>query len=178
MKRDFVQQARRLWNSSGARGWNCLRVALAGTLVFALTACGAPEPPEEPDTLVTLRFAASSDLNPDIEGRPSPAVTRVYVLSNEDVFRSASYFDLRDAAEDTLGDTLLAERDVLLNPGVSLERRMAIPGEARAVGVVVDYQDIENAVWRAYISVRTGEENALRVNLRRSEVTLGLVAPE
>lgn len=178
MKRVIVQQARWPGNGGWAGGWTRLRVALAGVVVFALVACSAPEPPEEPDTLVTLRFAASSDLNPDVEERPSPAVARIYVLSNEDVFRSASYFDLRDDAEETLGDTLLAERDVLLNPGVSLEQRMAIPGEARAVGVVVDYQDIENAIWRAYISVRTGEENVLRVNLRRSEVTLGLLAPE
>lgn len=153
------------------------RLRLAALALFAiavLAACGAPEEPEEPETVVNLRVTAGTNINPDVDGRPSPAVMRLFVLSTEDAFRTATYFELRDEAEDILGDTLLAEADMLLNPGSSREQRIIVPNDARTMAVVVDYQDIENAVWRGHISIRTGEENNLRATLRGTEVVLGL----
>lgn len=152
-----------------------LRLAAVALLaVSVLAACGPPDDPEEPETLVNLRVTAGTGINPDVDGRPSPVVLRIFVLSTEDVFRTAGYFDLRDEAEDTLGDTLLAEADMLLNPGSSREKHIIVPNEARTMAVVADYQDIENAVWRGHISIRTGEENDLRATLRGTEVVLGL----
>lgn len=148
--------------------------ALVPFAIYALVACGAPADPEEPQTVINLRVTASADINPDVDGRASPAMIRIFSLTTEDAFRTATYFELRDEAEETLGDTLLAEDDLLLNPGSSREKRIIVPNDARTMAVVVDYQDIENAVWRGHISIRTGEENNLRATLRGTEVVLGL----
>ena len=143
----------------------------------ALTACAPAPEPEEPETIVNVVFAATPDLNPDVDGRPSPAVVRVFALNSEDAFRTASYFELRDDAEAALGDTFVNERDLLINPGVSLERRIVFPNEARVLGVMVDYQNIETAVWRAFISIRSGEETNLRASVGGEEVRLGMLRP-
>lgn len=151
------------------RGLRLVALALFASVLLA--ACGAPE---EPETVVNLRVTAGTSINPDVDGRPSPAVMRIFVLTTEDAFRTATYFELRDESEEILGDTLLAEADMLLNPGTSREQRIIVPNDARTMAVVVDYQDIENAVWRGHISIRTGEENNLRATLRGMEVVLGL----
>jgi type VI secretion system protein VasD len=155
------------------------RMPLVVVVLFALGLAGcAPAPePEEPDTIVTVVFAAAPDLNPDVDGRPSPAVVRVFALTGEDAFRTASYFELRDDAEVALGDTFVSERDLLINPGVSVERRIVFPNEARVLGVMVDYQNIETAVWRAFISIRSGEETNLRAMIGGDEVRLGMLRP-
>lgn len=155
------------------------RLKLVAFLAVALSVAGcAPAPePEEPDTVVTVVFSATPDLNPDVDGRPSPAVVRVFALISEDAFRTASYFELRDDAEAALGETFVSERDLLINPGVSLERRIVFPNEARVLGVMVDYQNIETAVWRAFISIRSGEETNLRAIIGGDEVRLGMLRP-
>ena len=151
---------------------------VAFVLFSAVLGGCAPAPePEEPDTIVTVVFAATPDLNPDVDGRPSPAVVRVFALKSEDAFRTASYFELRDDAEAALGETFVNARDLLINPGVSLERRIVFPNEARVLGVMVDYQNIETAVWRAFISIRSGEENTLRASVGADEVRLGMLRP-
>jgi len=153
-----------------------LRAVAAVCLMSVLAACGA-EPEAEPDTFVSIAFFAASDLNPDIDSRPSPAVVRVFELTSADAFRTVTYFDLRDDAEESLGATFLSEQELILNPGLSQERRFGVSNDARAIGVAVDYQDIENAVWRGYISIRTGEENQLRATLTADEVILTLFRP-
>ena len=145
----------------------CLPVAVAG--------CAPPPEPEEPDTIVNITFSAMPDLNPDVDGRPSPAVIGVFALTDQDAFRTASYFELRDETEEVLGDSLLAERDLLINPGASIERRITFPNEARVLGVAVDFQNIEAAVWRSFISIRQGEETNLRATLTGDQVRLTLL---
>ena len=170
----------RSWKPSYCDGmgsrWLChgLRVATLSAPLLLAGCAPAPEP-EEPDTIVNVTFLATPALNPDLDGRPSPAVIRVFALANEDAFRTASYFELRDSAEDVLGDALLGERDLLINPGASIDRRITFPNEARALGVVVDFQNIETAVWRSYVNIRAGEVTSLRATLTGDHVRLTLV---
>lgn len=155
-----------------------VRAALAGLALAGLAACAPPPPEPEAPTLLSVTFAASGDLNPDETGRPSPAVVRVLELTSEDVFRAASIFDLLDDLEGTLGDTLLAQHEVILNPGVALERGYGLSDEARVVGVMVEYQAIETAVWRAFLDITPNELNQLRAGLRADEVVLTRMIPE
>jgi type VI secretion system protein VasD len=153
-------------------------VALPALLMLLAVGPGCSGTPPPPDTVVDLSLVATSDLNPDAQGRPSPALVRIYELTSEDPFRTATYYDLRDAPEDTLGPTVVSRREIVVNPGTATQRTFEVEDNARIIGLVVDYQDLENAIWRSYISVRTGEENRLHTSLRADEVTLILTRPQ
>lgn len=150
---------------------------LSAALLFLLSCAPPPAEPDEP-TLLSLTLAASGDLNPDESGRPSPAVVQVLELTSADVFRAASYFDLLGDLEGTLGDTLLAQHEVIVNPGVALQRTYGLSDDARSIGVMVGFQAIETAAWRAFLEVTPNQLNVLRAGLRADEVTLARIPAE
>ena len=74
------------------------------------------DPPE-----VVIRIKSSPDLNPDINGRPSPIVVRIYALQSDDVFNSAGFFALYGKENTILGNTLVAREELEISPGDSIE---------------------------------------------------------
>ena len=113
-----------------------------------------PAPPPKPVLVVPTRqlqlaIQAGTLLNPDFLNRPSPVVVRVYLLRAEITFGAADFFSLfeRDAA--TLGADLLAREELQLRPGRVVTVSREFPPEARYLGVVVAFRDVEKSTWRA-----------------------------
>lgn len=117
-----------------------------------------PPPPPKPVLVVPprelqLAVRAGNLLNPDYLNRPSPVVVRLYLLRAEITFGAADFFSLyeRDAA--TLGADLLAREELQLRPGRLVSINRDFPAEARFLGVVVAFRDIEKSTWRALSSL-------------------------
>lgn len=116
-----------------------------------------PPPPKPvlviPDRELQLTIRAGNQLNPDSQDRPSPVVVRLYLLRAEISFAAADFFSLyeRDAA--TLGADLLAREEVQLRPGRSVAITRSFPHDARFLGVVAAFRDIERSSWRALSSL-------------------------
>jgi type VI secretion system VasD/TssJ family lipoprotein len=115
-----------------------------------------PEPPPPPKPVLVvpprelqLDLQAGPLLNPDYLNRPSPVVVRVYLLRAEITFGATDFFSLfeRDAA--TLGADLLAREEVQLRPGRLVSIKREFPTEARFLGVVAAFRDVEKSTWRA-----------------------------
>ena len=113
-----------------------------------------PPPPPKPVLVVPerqlqLAIRAGELLNPDYLNRPSPVVVRVYLLRAEITFGAADFFSLfeRDAA--TLGGDLLAREELQLRPGRVVSINREFPPEARFLGVVVAFRNVEKSTWRA-----------------------------
>lgn len=113
-----------------------------------------PVPPPKPLLVVPprqlqLAIQAGALLNPDLLNRPSPVVVRVYLLKAEITFGGADFFSLfeRDAA--TLGSDLLAREELQLRPGRLVSVTRDLPAEARFLGVVVAFRDVEKSTWRS-----------------------------
>jgi type VI secretion system VasD/TssJ family lipoprotein len=113
-----------------------------------------PAPPPKPVMVVPSRqlqlaIQAGTLLNPDVLNRPSPVVVRVYLLKAEITFGAADFFSLfeRDAA--TLGADLLAREELQLRPGRLVSVTRDLPPEARFLGVVVAFRDVEKSTWRS-----------------------------
>jgi type VI secretion system protein VasD len=118
----------------------------------------APPPPPKPVLVVPprqmqLAIRAGDLINPDYLNRPSPVVVRVYLLRAEITFASADFFSLyeRDAA--TLGADLLAREELQLRPGRVVSINREFPPEARFLGVVVAFRNVEKSTWRALSSL-------------------------
>ena len=128
-------------------------LALAIVLGGALAGCKSkpPKPAPPPPVILTLNLAASADVNPDAQGRPSPVVVRVYQLKDGAALAARQEFELAPSEQ----------RSVTLKP----------PPEVRFIGVVVAYRDIRNARWRAQLVVPE-RSKAVLVNVAHTSVSV------
>jgi type VI secretion system protein VasD len=94
-------------------------------------------------------LSASNDTNPDINGRPSPVVLRVFQLRNDAEFGRADFFTLSSHEKDALGTNLIAVEEFELRPGEHLETRIALSRDARYVGAIAEFRDLNSGQWRA-----------------------------
>jgi type VI secretion system protein VasD len=112
---------------------------------------GALKPGERESLPVPLEISlgAAESVNPNIEGRPSPIVVRLFELSNDTRFMGADYFELMGQDGAPLGDELLVSEEFILLPGeVRMVRKHAAPN-SKFLGVVAGYRDLTRSVWRA-----------------------------
>ena len=152
------------------------RVSAASLLALIAAGCGSKPPKPPPPTKAAI--VVSADVNPDSGGRPSPIVVRLYQLKEEGAFNSAGYFALADKEQATLGPSLESREEYELQPGQTKELVLKIPPEARYLGAVAAYRDLNNAKWKALSPApETGlldfvRKHKLIVSVGRSEVKI------
>ncbi len=100
---------------------------------------------------VHVNLRATSDVNPDIRGVPSPIVITLYALQSPELFDKASYWALMQDPSGTLGASLLSMRQQILVPRETYEITFPQTPDLHAVGVIAAYQEISNARWKASI---------------------------
>ncbi|NRQ42453.1 type VI secretion system lipoprotein TssJ [Rheinheimera sp. YQF-2] len=120
--------------------------------VSVLAGCQAVYATFPPST--KLHFRVAQDINPDLDGRPSPVIIKVYELASKTVFENQDFFALYDNPDAILRTDLLKKDELVFEPGQRSEYRMALQPATRAVAVVVAYRDIEGARWRAVVDVK------------------------
>lgn len=124
--------------------------ALTG--LFLLGGCSALSP-YSTQTRLDLRLVASDELNPDINGRPSPIVVRLMALKHPVAFQNADFFSLYDRARDHLAPDLLASEELELRPGEVRELKLSVSEPARYVGVIAAYRDLPQRQWQYVLAV-------------------------
>lgn len=151
--------------------------AIGSLLTLGFAACRSNKPPPPPPP-TKAAIVVSADVNPDSAGRPSPIVVRLYQLKEEGAFNSAGYFDLTDKEQATLGPSLDSREEYELRPGQTRELVLKIPPEARYLGAVAAYRDLNNSKWKALSPApETGlldfvRKHKLIVSVGRSEVKI------
>ena len=119
-------------------------LALAAPL---LSSCASHGSNDRVETRILL--SASNDTNPDINGRPSPVVLRVFQLRGDSEFGRADFFALSQHEKDVLGASLIGVEEFELRPGEHLETRIPLSRDARYIGAIAEFRDINGAQWRA-----------------------------
>lgn len=114
-------------------------------------------------TKVNIRLNGSGYLNPDLRGRPSPVVVRVYELKNAVNFVNADFFSLYTNAKNVLGSDLIATEEMELRPGQRIHLRYRVAEGTQYVGIVAAYRDLSDTTWR-YV-VKTIPKEKLYVNV-------------
>ena len=147
-------------------GQSVLRLC-CGAALLVLAACGGGPSP----TTVALTLAAAPDVNV-IDGQPSPVLVRVYQLGSPAGFVDADYFMLDKNESDVLGPNMMGKDEYFLNPGASQTVLLELAPDARVIGVVAAYYDIDNAVWRATAPVEAGKANEITATVGALAVSL------
>ncbi|WP_245982806.1 type VI secretion system lipoprotein TssJ [Trinickia fusca] len=143
---------------------------LLALIALSLASCATSPPKAPPATQFTLN--ASPKLNPNVEGRPSPVIVRIYQLAARDDFDRAGFFDLYDHDKDVLGGSALARTDIAIRPGEQLHFSHQLDPKTRNVAVMAAYRDIEAAHWRAVADISAPGTHALSVALGASSVAI------
>jgi type VI secretion system protein VasD len=142
------------------------RAMIGGIVLMLLVGC-ASAPPE--DVILKGSIQASEDVNPGVNGSPSPLVMRIFQLKSRSKFEEADYFALFDDAEATLGADLLAVEQLMLTPGEYRAYEGEFDPETRFVGVIAGYRDINQAQWRSLVEM---PEESITKFLQRSALVI------
>lgn len=136
-------------------------------LVVLLMLCGGCSAlsPYSTQTRLDIGLTGSHQLNPDLNGRPSPTVLRLLELKHPAAFQSLDFFSLYERSKDVLAQDLVASEELELRPGERVDLKLKVGPASRYVGVLAAYRNLPEARWR-YVIELTAE------NLTRAEFTL------
>jgi type VI secretion system protein VasD len=138
---------------------NRLWIVVLALVALPLMSCASHGSDDRVPTKTLL--SASDDTNPDINGRPSPVVVRVFQLKSDAEFGHADFFALTLHEKDVLGSSFLGVEEFELRPGERLETRIPVSKDARYIGAIAEFRDINSARWRV---LRTRPSHSLFVS--------------
>lgn len=137
-------------------------------LVFGLASCGGAPKKHS----LNIRISASSDVNPDLNSRPSPVILHVLELSSIDEFNRADYFALTQNDAAALGGDVLNKTEIILTPGSSTETVLELDQQAVYLGFVAGYRDIDNSRWRVSQAVVPGKTDWISVQITKQQIEI------
>lgn len=108
-------------------------------------------------TKLDLTLKGSVELNPDLNGRPSPIVVRLIELKHPVSFETADFFSLYQRPKEILSPDMVAIEELELRPGEERELKLSVDQDSRYVGVMAAYRDLPESNWRVIIPVAKQE---------------------
>jgi type VI secretion system protein VasD len=136
--------------------FTCLALLAA---LLSLTGCAALSPYSDM-TKLDLTLNGSDELNPDLNGRPSPIVLRLIELKHPVAFETADFFSLYQRPKEALSPDMVVLEELELRPGEQREMKLSIQPGSRYVGVLAAYRDLPESNWRVVIPLQEKARNS------------------
>lgn len=152
------------------------RLAAAGRSLVLLAVAAAIAVPAiawAQKVKVKAAIVAAEDVNPNVQGRPSPVRLILYQLAAADAFNDADFMAVYDPESDVLGDDLLKRTPHMIQPGQTLEFEEEFEEGTQFLGVIAGFRDIENAEWRTVVGLEASRFFSLR---RSNKLTIAISA--
>lgn len=144
-----------------------LACAVAFGAILVAGCASGPKP-----IIAKITIEATSGLNPDQRGRPSPVAVKIFELKSSANFERADFFSLFDRERETLGPELIARDELVLKPGDRVAQERKLAPEVRFVGVLVGYRDLERSQWRLSIPLDALRSGPVIVQLDAARASL------
>jgi type VI secretion system protein VasD len=143
---------------------------------LTLNGCGSDpkkeEPKPPPETKINVRISVSSLVNPDIDGRPSPVVLRLYELKNIGKFEEADFYKLFEDHEGALGSDLVASEKFHFKPGDTKTLDHTVSSDTKYIAVTASFRNFNQSVWRDSIAIEANKTSELVVVLDSLNVSI------
>lgn len=130
----------------------CSKAILALSALVLLAGCSTVSPYSQV-TKLNLKLSGSHQLNPDLNGRPSPIVVRLFELKHPVTFENADFFSLYERARKFLGADLVATEEVELDPGETIDLKLSVQPGSNYVGVLAGYRDLADTQWHYVVQL-------------------------
>jgi type VI secretion system protein VasD len=128
------------------------KTLMALTAFVLFTGCSSISPYSKL-TKLDLKLSASDQLNPDLNGRASPIVVRLFELKHPVAFENADFFSLYGRAKEFLASDLVASEELDLHPGETVELKLRVEDSSRYVGIIAAYRDLPKTTWRYTVPI-------------------------
>ena len=153
------------------------RIALRATLVAAVgivslsvsptaraTDPGATPSAKTDSFSIEATLVGGPNLNPNLEGRASPVVVRLFELRQTALFESASFSELFERSQEALDGEMVSQQEIVLRPGEI--RHYDRTGEPRvsALGFVAAFRTLEKDAWRLIVPLAPGVHNLVLID--------------
>ncbi|PHN26112.1 type VI secretion system lipoprotein TssJ [Pseudomonas sp. ICMP 460] len=123
-------------------------------------------------TKLDLTLTASEQLNPDLNGRPSPVVVQLLELRHPVAFEHADFFSLYERAERALPQDWARSEELALRPGEHVAFKLRSEPHSRYVGVVAAYRDLPHVQWRWVLALTPQQVTRAHLVLDESGIRL------
>lgn len=123
-------------------------------------------------TEIDASIEASDELNPDMNGRPSPVVIRLYELKSLSAFNRADFFSLYEDDTAVLGDEMQTRDELLLTPKERRALKRELKPGTRYLAVLAAYRDLEHAQWRATFEAPLNKTTPVIIELAHLSVSI------
>lgn len=121
-------------------------------------------------TKLNLKLTGSDQLNPDLNGRPSPIVVQMLELKHPVSFENADFFSLYERAKSSLAPDLVTSEELELRPGETVELKLRVEEGSRYVGILAAYRNLPETKWRHMIRVTAGEVTEADLTLDKAGI--------
>jgi type VI secretion system protein VasD len=154
------------------------RTPVGALLILAAVALGGCAGPGlKPPTLANLTLHATTTVNPDAGGRPSPIVLSVFELRAAGRFNAADFLSLHERADQTLAADLARREEVLLAPGESRTLNLRLQEGSRYLGITGGYRRFGEARWRVLAAIPEGTTSRVVVRADTLSVSIESAGP-
>jgi type VI secretion system protein VasD len=147
--------------------YQSILISLLAIAVAALLSACAGAPKREN---VDMQIGATVDVNPDMQGRPSPVILHILELNSTEQFNRLDYMSLTQPSGAALGPDLLGKNQMVLQPGETKALPMELNPLTTAIGLVAGYRDIDNAVWRTSVAITQGDTKGISITLEQQQI--------
>ncbi len=143
------------------------------SLVLLLIGCNASsKKPQSPGAVINATISVSSQVNPDINNRPSPIVVRIFELKNIGLYSESDFYGLYENFESALGGDILASEQFHLNPGDTQSWKKNVAPEAQFIAVIAAFRDINQAMWRDSIVISIEKNTQLLIFVDKLSISV------
>ncbi|GAA5644308.1 MULTISPECIES: type VI secretion system lipoprotein TssJ [Vibrio] len=99
---------------------------------------------------LVVNIKAASNINPNVEGKPSPVELRIYQLTDSQAFNQADFIQIYNDEQGVLkAELLLARQLASVLPGESRQEILPMAAGSKYIGVIAgfaDYREAKNKV--------------------------------
>lgn len=149
-----------------------LRGFVGAPVWMALSGCAGT--PSVKTNSLEFAIEADQEININTNGEAAPVVLRLYELKSKSIFEQASFFELLDGDTAKLGADLVAKREFEVKPGEKSTFTRDSPSDAKHVGVIAGFREIETAQWRSLIDIVPDLTNSFLVQVTALAVKITL----
>ena len=164
-------------NALDSRGKTVLKSLSVTLLSLALlglfSACAGGPPKRE---ALDMQINATADVNPDLQGRPSPVILHIMELNSTEQFNRLDYMSLTQPSGAALGAELLGKNQVVMQPGETKALPMELNPMTSSIGLIAGYRAIDNATWRKLIPITQGSTKGIAITLEQTQIPTAVSA--
>jgi type VI secretion system protein VasD len=131
-----------------------------------------------PSFSIEATLVGGPNLNPNLQGRASPVVVRVFELKQTAAFRTANFSSLFERSKEALGDGLVAQREFILRPGDIRHYDRAGDPQPAALGLAAAFRTLDKDTWRVIVPIAPGTHNLLLIDFDNNEIRVPSISGE